>query len=72
MAKGKYARKRFLKEARETSIRECNISKRTITILETAGFKTKAELILTNESALRKIPGIGEKSMEEIYAIKKP
>ena len=33
--------------------------------------KTKAELIFAEESKLQEISGIGEKSMEEIYAIKK-
>lgn len=69
MAKGKYARKRFLKEARETPIGEYNLSKRTANILETAGLKTKADVILFNEDDLRKLPGIGEKSMAEIYDI---
>ncbi len=71
MAKGKYARKRFWKKARETSVSDCELSKRTANILMAAGINTKADIILADENKLRKISGIGEKSMAEINSIKK-
>ena len=70
MAKGKYARKRLLKQLRNCSIHDTKLSARTIKALEAAGIENMADLTVRTEEKLKAIPGIGEKAMEEIRTIR--
>lgn len=69
MAKGKYARKRLLKELRRCSIHNSGLSARTIKALEATGIENMADLTVRTEEDLKAIPGIGDKAMEEIRAV---
>ena len=71
MAKGKYARKRLLKQLRDRPINETELSARTVKVLETFGIKNMADLYAHSEEQLKAISGIGEKAMEEIRAVRK-
>ena len=66
MAKGKYARKRLLKELRSIPIQELELSTHTVNSLLSAGITTAADIVLRSESELKAIHGIGERAMLEI------
>ena len=66
MSKGKYARKRCLKELRSIPIQELKLSTHTVNSLLSAGITTSADIVLRSESELKAIHGIGEKAMLEI------
>lgn len=70
MAKGKYKRKRLRQQRRICSIYDSGLSTRVIHILVDCGISTLADLDVRTEEELMRIPGIGEKSMEEIRAIR--
>ncbi len=69
MAKGKYARKRWLKELRAIQIRDTKLSAHTIKALENAGVMTLADLALSDEKEIRSIHGIGPKAIAEIEVL---
>ena len=66
MAKGKYARKRLLKELRSIPIQNLELSTHTVNSLLSAGITTATDIVLRSESELKAIHGIGEKAMLEI------
>lgn len=70
MAKGKYARKRMLKELRTRQIENIGLSAHTVKALRNAGIENMADIILRSEDDLKSIHGIGEKAMEEIRKVK--
>ena len=71
MAKGKYARKRLLKQFREIPIKESTLSAWIIKSFERAGFETLADVIACSEDKVKSIPGIGDKALVEICEFKK-
>ena len=71
MSKGKYKRKRVRRQRRETLIRDIDLSKRIITILEEKNIFTLADLDDTSDEDLMAMTGIGKKAMENIRAVKK-
>ena len=71
MAKGKYARKRLLKQSREIPIKESALSAWITKALEQAGLETLADVMVCNEDKLKSIPGIGDKALVEICEFKK-
>ena len=71
MAKGKYARKRLLKQFGEIPIKESTLSAWIIKSFEQAGFETLADVIAFSEEKLKSIPGIGDKALVEICEFKK-
>ena len=72
MAKGKYAKKRLLRQLQEMLIDDCGLSTRTAKVLQTAGIGNMADLIHRSDDEIQAIHGIGEKAMEEIRLVKKP
>lgn len=70
MARGKYARKRQLQLLRNHSLEETSLSKRVVRSLDKANIKNMADLVLCSECQLKEIPGIGEKAIHEILALK--
>lgn len=66
MAKGKYKRKRFIRERRQCMIKESGLPSRVIHLLESEGFTTMADIDLCTDEKLLSISGIGEKAFEEI------
>ena len=70
MSKGKYKRKRIRRQRRETLIRDVDLPKRVITILEEAKICTLEDLDNATDEAIMGIPGIGKKAMEEIRLVK--
>lgn len=66
MARGKYQRRRIMRERRAIAIHDSGFSCRVIKILEANGIRTMAELDMKAEEELKNIPGIGEKAMDEI------
>lgn len=70
MARGKYARKRQLKELRSHLLRDTNLSHRVVKVLGKAGICNMADLMVYSDEKLRMIPGIGEKAIQEILAVK--
>lgn len=70
MARGKYARKRQLKGLRNHILRDTNLSHRVVKVLEKAGVCNMADLMVCSDEKLRTIPGIGEKAIQEILAVK--
>ena len=71
MAKGKYAKKRLLKQFKEIPIRESALSAWIIKSFECAGFETLADVITCSEEKLKSVPGIGNKALTEICEFKK-
>ncbi len=71
MAKGKYKRKRILRELREVPIKDSALSEFIVKALNKAGLNNMADLMLKNESQLKEIPGIGNKAMQEILNLRK-
>lgn len=71
MSKGKYKRKRIRKQRRETLIRDVDLPKRVIKILEEQEILTLADLDDMSEETLRGIEGIGIKSMDSLQLIRK-
>ena len=71
MAKGKYKRKRMIRERKQTLIADSGISTRVVHVLENAGIRTMYELDLYPIEKLEDIPGIGEISMKEIIEHRK-
>ena len=71
MAKGKYARKRLLKQYREIPLNETQLSTRVANALEQAGFITAADIISCSEDKINAVPGVGEKALVEICEFKK-
>lgn len=71
MAKGKYARKRLLKQMREVPIKESSLSEWIIKSLERAGFETLADVIACSDEKLKAVHGIGDKAMVEICEFKR-
>ncbi len=71
MAKGKYKRKRILRELREVPIKDSALSEFIVKALNKAGLNNMADLMLKNESQLKEIPGIGDKAMQEILNLRK-
>lgn len=49
MAKGKYARKRLLRELREHSLEDYGLSRRVVEILKKSNIKTAADLHLLSD-----------------------
>lgn len=70
MSKGKYKRKRIRRQRRETLIRDVDLPKRVITILEEAKICTLEDLDNATDEAIMGITGIGKKAMEEIRLVK--
>ena len=70
MAKGKYARKRLLKQYRELPIKETLLSTRVVNSLEHAGFVTAADIIFCSDEKIKAVPGVGEKALVEICEFK--
>ena len=70
MARGKYARKRQLRMLREHLLKETSLPKRVVKSLDKANIKNMADLALCSECHLKEIPGIGEKAIHEILALK--
>lgn len=70
MARGKYARKRQLKELRNCSIQNTTLSRRVVKALEKAGICNMADLTVCSEEKLKMIPGVGEKAIQEILETK--
>lgn len=71
MAKGKYARKRLLKQLRTRPINESGLSEWIIKALTKAEINTMADLFTCNEEKLKAVPGIGTKAMEELHELLK-
>lgn len=71
MARGKYARKRQLQMLRNNPIQNTGLSHRIVKALEKAGIYNMADLTVCGEEKLIAIPGIGEKAIQEILAVKK-
>lgn len=71
MAKGKYKRKRMIRERKQTLIADSGISTRVVHLLENVGIKTMYELDLCSIEKLEGISGIGEASMKEIMEHRK-
>lgn len=72
MAKGKYARKRLLKQLRNYPIHDSGLSHRVIKALTDAGIENMADLMVCNEETLKEIPGIGAKALVEIRTVHIP
>ena len=70
MAKGKYAKKRLLKELRTKSIEDCGLSHRVVGVLRKSKIETAADLYLLGDEEIHGISGIGKKAMEEIQNIR--
>ena len=70
MARGKYAKKRLMKELRASQVRDAKLSAHTIKALENAGIMTLADLALSNEKEIRSIHGIGPKAIAEICELR--
>lgn len=70
MARGKYARKRHLKELRSHLLRDTNLSHRVVKVLEKASIYNMADLMVCSDEKLRMIPGVGEKAIQEILTFK--
>lgn len=70
MAKGKYARKRLLRELREHSLEDYGLSRRVVEILKKSNIKTAADLHLLSDDEIHNISGIGEKALDEIKKIR--
>lgn len=70
MARGKYARKRQLKDLRSHLLRDTNLSHRVVKVLEKAGICNMADLMVCSDEKLRTIPGVGEKAIQEILTFK--
>ena len=70
MARGKYARKRQLRQLRECALEDALLPKRVVKPLEKAGICNMADLMVCSDEKLRTIPGIGEKAIQEILAVK--
>lgn len=66
MAKGKYKRKRLLRERRQCMIKESGLPSRVVHILEDEGLTTMADIDLCTDEKLLSFPGIGEKAFAEI------
>ena len=66
MAKGKYKRKRFLRQRQQISVCDSGMSTRVAHRLENAGIMTLRDLDLYPEAKLETISGIGEASLKEI------
>ena len=66
MAKGKYKRKRMLRERRQQLVADSGISTRVVHLLDKAGIRTMADLDLSSREKLLEISGIGEAAMKEI------
>lgn len=66
MARGKYKRRRIMKERRAIAVRDSGFSHRVIKILEEYGIQTMADLDMKAEEEIKNIPGIGKKAMDEI------
>ena len=71
MAKGKYKRKRLLRERRNTLLQNSGLSMRVVHLLSEAGLHTLEDLDLCSEDRLKSIDGVGEKALEEIRAVKR-
>ena len=71
MAKGKYARKRLLKQLREIPVKESALSTWVIKSFAHAGIETLADVMVCSDETLRSIPGIGDKALVEIREFKK-
>ena len=71
MSKGKYKRKRIMRQRRETLIRDIDLPKRVIAILEEEKIFTLEDLDGTPDEELMAMTGIGKKAMENIRAVKK-
>lgn len=70
MAKGKYARKRLLKQLRTSPINESGLSEWIIKALTKAEIYTMADLFICNEEKLKAVPGIGDKAMIELRELR--
>ena len=70
MARGKYARKRLLTQLRNRPIQDSGLSHRVVKALANAGIYNIADLIICREEKLKAFPGIGEKAIQEILAVK--
>lgn len=70
MAKGKYARKRLLKQLRTRLINESGLSEWIIKALTRAEINTMADLFICNEEKLKAVPGIGDKAMIELRKLR--
>ena len=66
MAKGKYKRKRLLRQRQQISVCDSGMSTRVVHRLENAGIMTLRDLDLYPEAKLETISGIGEASLKEI------
>ena len=71
MAKGKYKRKRMIRERKQMLIADSGISTRVVHLLENAGIRTMYELDLYPIGKFEEISGIGEASMKEIMEHRK-
>ena len=70
MSRGKYKKKRIKRLRREMLIRDADLPKRVVSILEEEEILTYADLDNKSEEELMAISGIGKKAMEAIRLIK--
>lgn len=70
MARGKYKRRKIMKERRKIAIMDSGLSQRVIKILEENDIRTMADLDMKPEEEIRSIGGIGVKAMDEIREIR--
>ena len=71
MAKGKYKRKRMIRERKQTLIVDSGISTRVVRLLEKEGIRNMYELDICPIEMLEEISGIGEASIKEIIVHRK-
>ena len=71
VARGKYKRKHERKLRRSLMIQDTTLSSRVISILTHAGISNLYELDCCSYETLSALPGIGQKSLQEIATIKK-
>ena len=70
MAKGKYARKRQLRQLRSYPLTSTELSSRIVKTLGKASICNIADLVLSSKEQLRSVPGIGDKALQEIMTVK--
>lgn len=69
MSKGKYKRKRMNKMRRKISVFDTTLPTKVKNILNDVGIHTLYDLDCVSEQEIEKIPGIGEKYLEEIRRV---
>lgn len=71
MARGKYKRKRMLRERRQILVSDSGISTRVVHLLENSGIKTLADLDVCSFEKLSDIPGVGNAALKEIIQFRR-